>query len=194
MSKIVINIDDTEKSEVLLNFLETIDYVKIGEVELSNYDNFLVTLKASCEVRGGRLIKPQEVLNNLSKSILASRDGNSKNNFVSFARNFLKFVFEEEDKIPSNPQNIINVLPKDAKQLLQYISVNNFIALSSFEHALKIKIRKNPDAWAVSLSDVLDFIEQKISTKGINLDEIMSNRPAVSREDLLEWFEEKTKN
>ena len=189
MSKITIHVKKEDYLETLHNFLSTLDYVDITNVELSNFDNFLIVLKASCQSRFGKLIKPKEVMYNLSRNVLASSDGNSKNNLISFARNFLIFTFGHERSIPSNPENILNVLPDETKLLLRYISVNNFIALSSFEHALKIKVTRKPDTWRVNTKDVVEFIESKIRENGLSSNYIEPNRPTISKTELVELFE-----
>ena len=195
MGKIVITVKDESKLELLKNFLESVDYVKIEKIESiynnnSNFinNNFIKLLNVVCkyDYRRNRFIKPQTIINDYPELLEHLISG--KNNEVSFARNIAKFLFGGEANKPQNPDDFIEHLSLEGKKLIDHVQ-NNYISFHAIGHALKIRALK---PWCVSISEVNEFIEEKLLYWEPDRKLVDVNNKLIDKPEFLKFFETRT--
>ena len=159
--------------------------------DINQFD--LLNLSLECAVvyneETSSFAKSREIKHTLS-SHLADQTDASRNNFITAVRNIVRFMFGGEENMPRNPENISDYYNEDIEKLMLLLR-NNHVAVSSLGHALKKKVKATKD-WAVTLADMLEFIETAMVAEGRTIDEEVVGNPTVAKKKLVDWIDGKT--
>lgn len=159
--------------------------------DINQFD--LLNLSLECAVvyneETGSFAKSREIKHTLS-SHLADQTDASQNNFITAVRNVVRFMFGGEEHMPRNPENISDHYNEDIEKLMLLLR-NNHVAVSSLGHMLKKKVKVTKE-WAVSLADMLEFIDAAMVSEGRAIEDEVIGNPTVSKKQLVDWIDGKT--